>query len=429
MFVLNGWSKLFSYVELKPSWVLEMQQIDYVRIENYKCLREFEFEPSRINVFVGRNNTGKSSVLEAIGLTISSLNDFKDSIENDLVSIAIRGEDNPLHGFKIRLPLKYLINVSSGKNKSEILLKKDDNCLRLCIEYFKDGYPESDVGFDFIEYIGDLAKKIARKIVKREYARYLRLYHLREKMKMENYEEILKKLEDAIESEMEKIFNKLINAEKVFFSTYLNDEILRAFCLFATGERHTFIKKLSAKPPMFFGTINVGGVYSISELYNRLVKTNRLSKALDELRINVEGFDDIRESEGELYCVYQNLREPIPLSFMGDGFIALVYATFIATLAENGVVILEEPETNMHPGYLDVLAEQIVKNKKVQFFISTHSLELVEYLIKHAKLNNCSDDLQFVRMYRIDGDIGYEILSCEDARFEIEEIKADLRGT
>jgi AAA15 family ATPase/GTPase len=200
-----------------------MQQIDYVRIKNYKCLKEFE--PGRINILVGRNNTGKSSVLEAISLVMSSLNDFKDLMENNLISIAIRGEDNLLHGFKIQLPLKYLIN--SEENKSGILLKKEDNNLKLYIEYFKEGYPESDISNDtsnyFVEYIDDLARE-------------------RKKIK---YEEILKKLENVIESEIEEIFNKLINAEKVFFSTYLNNEILRAFCLFATGEHHTFIKKIS----------------------------------------------------------------------------------------------------------------------------------------------------------------------------------------
>ncbi|RUM34146.1 MAG: hypothetical protein DSY33_02965 [Archaeoglobus sp.] len=201
-----------------------MQQINYVKIKNYKCLKEFEFEPGRINILVGRNNTGKSSVLEAIGLIMSSLNDFKDSMENNLISIVIRGEDN-LHGFKIQLPLKYLID--SEENKSEILLKKEDNNLKLYIEYLKEGYPESDISNDisncFVEYIDDLARE-------------------RKKIK---YEEILKKLENVIESEIEKIFNKLINAEKVFFSTYLNNEILRAFCLFATVGHHTFIKKIS----------------------------------------------------------------------------------------------------------------------------------------------------------------------------------------
>jgi len=107
-----------------------MQVVDYVRIENYKCLKEFEFKPRRINVFIGRNNTGKSSVLEAIGLVVSSLNDFKDLMENDLISIAIRGEDSWLRDFKItQLPLKYFINrlyVAASRAKNMLIIVDDD---------------------------------------------------------------------------------------------------------------------------------------------------------------------------------------------------------------------------------------------------------------------------------------------------------------
>ena len=409
-----------------------MQAIDYVRIKNYKCLREFEFKPCRINVYVGRNNTGKSSVLEAISLAISSLNDFKDLMENDLISIAIRGEDSWLHGFKITpLPLKYLINIDSENVKSEITLKRDDANLKLCLEYFKEGCLESEVGVDFLRYIDNLARKRAEATIKRDQLH--RLYHLYLDMKTsgktEEYERLLKKLEQEIELEKEKILNNLINMEKIFLNTYLNNQILHASCIFANGKRHTFIKKVSAIPPLFFSATEVNKLYLLRNLHDQLVKTNRLSQALDELRINVEGFDDIRESEGRLYCIYQNLRDPIPLGFMGDGFVALVYMTFLTTFVENGVAILEEPETNMHPGYLEVLAEEIVKSRNVQFFISTHSLELIESLIRHAEEKGFDKDIQFIRMHRIDNEIGYEILSCEDAKYEIDVIKADLRGT
>lgn len=40
--------------------------IDHLTIENFKSIRKLELRPKRINLFVGRPNTGKSNILEAI---------------------------------------------------------------------------------------------------------------------------------------------------------------------------------------------------------------------------------------------------------------------------------------------------------------------------------------------------------------------------
>ena len=39
-----------------------------VEIDDFKCIDHLEFEPAKINLIVGRNNTGKTSLLEAIGI-------------------------------------------------------------------------------------------------------------------------------------------------------------------------------------------------------------------------------------------------------------------------------------------------------------------------------------------------------------------------
>jgi len=42
--------------------------IKKVHIKNFKSIKDLEFEPSKINIFIGEPNTGKSNILEAIGL-------------------------------------------------------------------------------------------------------------------------------------------------------------------------------------------------------------------------------------------------------------------------------------------------------------------------------------------------------------------------
>lgn len=42
---------------------------------NFKSLYNAEFEPGRVNVFIGANGAGKSTILEAIGLLSAAMTD------------------------------------------------------------------------------------------------------------------------------------------------------------------------------------------------------------------------------------------------------------------------------------------------------------------------------------------------------------------
>ena len=42
--------------------------IDNIKIEGYRAIEKLEISPKRINIFVGANNSGKSSILEFLSL-------------------------------------------------------------------------------------------------------------------------------------------------------------------------------------------------------------------------------------------------------------------------------------------------------------------------------------------------------------------------
>ena len=48
-------------------------QIKELKIENFKGISYLKFSPKKINLIVGRNNTGKTSVLEAIDLLFNTV--------------------------------------------------------------------------------------------------------------------------------------------------------------------------------------------------------------------------------------------------------------------------------------------------------------------------------------------------------------------
>jgi predicted ATP-dependent endonuclease of OLD family len=113
---------------------------------------------------------------------------------------------------------------------------------------------------------------------------------------------------------------------------------------------------------------------------------------------------------------------------MGDGFRAkLAILAGIAT-AKGGVILMEEPESRLHPGVMSSIADQIAQTasrKEVQYIISTHSSDFLEYL-----LHDASELTNVIRMYRIaeDGEADYEIMNGKEALEGLKDLQLDLRG-
>ena len=49
--------------------------IKEISVRNFKSLYDVSFEPGKINVLIGANGSGKSSVLEAIGILSAAMTD------------------------------------------------------------------------------------------------------------------------------------------------------------------------------------------------------------------------------------------------------------------------------------------------------------------------------------------------------------------
>jgi len=88
----------------------------------------------------------------------------------------------------------------------------------------------------------------------------------------------------------------------------------------------------------------------------------------------------------------------IPYYVVGDGIrYALMYLMAVFTPRE-AVLLMEEPELHTHPSLMRVLANSILNSYRErgnQVFLSTHSLELIEMMLKQAeKLELKDQDLK-----------------------------------
>ena len=143
------------------------------------------------------------------------------------------------------------------------------------------------------------------------------------------------------------------------------------------------------------------------------------------------GLRDVYRRNGELYFYSETLGESIAATLLGDGTLHLLTLLASLTLAQRqpGIVLLiEEPETGLHPGYMMFLADAIIKtikeNPQSMIVLSTHSEELIRFTARRAEKYDMLDRVAVALLSR--GRVysafrGKEIL-------EAEEIGVELRG-
>ena len=424
-----------------------MNLINDVEIINYKGLEEIQFPCESINIIIGPNNTGKSSILESIWMSISSLNNFEDTLEIELSDI-LKHEEND--------KIKHFIYQSKQHSKIKINLS-GNNIIILNILYSKKDYPPEIAEF-FLKYITEISEKrdldfLFQQSFNLDRVSIIEMYKISGELKaLENQfahlekepvdedkqnknvliENLMKERAEKLDHFVEKYINEIIKSEKLSIISKHNNNLIDVHLLMKaySGIIPIFKKEISNidKIPLVFSSPEINE--DILDIYKKLVNVKKLDAVLNILKGKIPYLEDIREVEGDLLVLIENLKEPLPLSFMGDGFKALLKLSFMAPLVKNGVVIFEEPEVYMHPGYFDILSREIVtSSEQSQFFISTHSLELIKSIIEKAEKFDKINSIRILRLRRLsEGYIDREILSGSEAKEELDTIETDLRG-
>jgi len=121
----------------------------------------------------------------------------------------------------------------------------------------------------------------------------------------------------------------------------------------------------------------------------------------------------------------------IPYYAAGDGIRhALMYLMAVFTSKE-AVLLMEEPELHTHPRLMEVVASSIIhthRERRNQVFLSTHSLELIEMLIEQAeKLGLKDQDLKIYRLALKNGVLYSKVYTLSEALDAVKKLEWDLR--
>ncbi len=126
-----------------------------------------------------------------------------------------------------------------------------------------------------------------------------------------------------------------------------------------------------------------------------------------------------------------------PLDLMGDGFKAIVafLQNTISDDVKNKVILIEEPELHMHPGYIRELMKFIIKfsnEKNIQFFMTSHSIDLIDSFLDETpsidERNYLKNEFSILETGCVKTHFIPQILDYETALSDKKNLLADLRG-
>ncbi|MBN1167817.1 MAG: AAA family ATPase [Methanospirillaceae archaeon] len=432
--------------------------IDTLTIKGYRAIKTLTLHPKRINLLIGANNSGKSSILEFLSLLSLAHNDLKDVVGTDIWQYLLKtkqyGPQNLIHTL---CP------------SATISIKRDDENISLSLNYEETGYSDQKLGgiisnktyadadnylltTDFLKTLrlnlDAFDSELSSDSSGNQFATYTPI------SEEENSQGISLIEQELLSRIKQQIVQETYEAPKIIISVRHNDQITHVYAetLFRQQKRQTqSIFKVAGLSTIFTGlktyekprkdifllptavrlktTTNFSFINILFEKMMEGWNIQSFEKVISE---KIPYVADIKKSTEKGVLVYiKGEDNPRPLSTMGDGFIALVEILALNTLVKKGIVIMEEPENNLHPGYIDLFSEQIIKDSSEnQYFISTHNLDLIETILERAKHIQKLDDIALIILHK-HMHLPYPVaeeLSGREALEEIETIHSDLRG-
>lgn len=386
-------------------------KINEIEILGFKGIPHLTIHPKQINILVGKNNTGKTSILEAINSTL----------ELSMYEMQLKYEPH----------LSNLINVNKKESKVVVKLENETKYLLLKSPELKEIIPE------FKKQLIDKIKAISPR--------------RNNKAGWEKTEELLDKAlsKNDLISEIERESIRVESGNKVFYIFSYTDLILKEIEPLLEYINKTIFRvsrnvfPILLRQPRFIypqteekskKTLTFITDLAINErLISTLTKSkiNEIENYLNDRKIleNLERFD----FDKLLFKNNENEYE-IPFSFMGDGFKSLI-GLITRTSNETKIILIEEPENHMHPIYIKELIRQIIDfsiSKDIQFFITTHNSDVLDVvstdMLEPKYQDYLSKELNIIRLECLDDDIIAQELNREEALEELEELKLDLRG-
>ena len=328
-----------------------------LRISGYRGFEQIELSSlGQVNIFVGNNNSGKTSILEAVSIVCNPLDPFQ------WLEVAQR-----------RL---YLGRIS--------LMRPDLEAIKWV--FFRQNNLASNPS-----YQGQISIKCTgNSPIKNLAANLTDIYGAsNEKDNPEKFND------DSTNSETDLVINGLelsVTAHILEQGSFLSIDNEQVFQFW---EKERFIQRKRQK--ILVENATIFPAYLSSEpILDRLSKIilkeeNNKDDILDLIRLFDEEITDIQilspNNKPTLYIEHKQLGFA-PLYVFGDGFKRTLVMVLSLLTITDGVLLIDEIETSIHISALSRVFSWLINTcnqRRIQLFVTTHSLEAVDAMLQSEK--------------------------------------------
>lgn len=393
-----------------------MTHIDHLRIKGFKTVEQLEVDPSQINIITGRNNSGKTSVLESLDILFNPVNISKYGPNaNNLInakrnSCSIsgtysqaqttiqewqsEGKSNQQREVGLREPrrqetveifyevLQEILDLNeeyplgpfiSSVQAQSVEISGLEELLRETLretvsnlstqEIAESGASNNIVIIEIngetypLIYLGQFYDELRDELTKRS------ITNLNQKEEITDLKEAIELADaDHLEMQLEHSYDRLLTP-RFGRARFIGDEPPELPGL-------DFISKVEGNAEQF-DLDKENAAVQVSKIEQYLIENNILDN-LQDFSFNKVVFEE--EEEDAAY--------EVPYEFLGEGvkiIIRVLWAIFNEDI-RGDVLLLEEPENHMHPGYIENLVNQLVeisRERDIQLFITTHNLDFI----------------------------------------------------
>lgn len=384
------------------------KHITELNIESYKGITGLEIKDlGDVNILVGDNNSGKTSVLEIIN-TLGDLNDLgkwsSNTRRNRFISLL------PFDAFNL------LFN-KNDETKKEIRFSILENSNKI---YFSiKGHIESY----------EMTEKEIDKILKNRFSSASEQLSVLDS-EINEYEE---------NGSNDEADDKMVTVEKLILDFDCKDSVKSRFSsqkdvwnfqkhLGFSKMPHQIVEVTSISPTQHSdGNLFLSDVLDDSVLYLEMIE---VLKEFDDKIISLNA--DRTSNPFSLNPVYKilssNFKEAMPLSTYGDGTKKAILLMSAVIKASDGILLIDEFETALHTKAMNKVFSWIVatcKKLNVQLFMTTHSIEAVD------KILNCNENelgnIRIITLEKKANKTYARVLNGHDAHEYRENLEMELR--
>ncbi len=339
-----------------------------ITIKNFRGISELKLENlNSVNVFLGKNNFGKTTILESVfllsGMSNASLPSRVNCFRDPTQSVNPLGQiDYIFHNVQLHNKPTFTGALTDGEYRSMYISLSNSKTIQGPI--VRNGMimsSEQRVNAICMSINGEYGKKSANG----------------------------------------KIENK--RSFKCDFCTYENGQ-------YSQDNVQGYQEVISAQY-----IASDTSAFQITDELSSLIRANKKDEVLELIRLFDQRITNIEVLPDSTYVSFEGVDKLIPISMCGDGLKKFLYIITCVAGKKNKVLLIDEIDNGIHFSVYPLLWKSIIrlaKSNEIQLMITTHSKEVLQELAKSINPENENDVCVYtitknkddvMRSYRYDG--------------------------